>query len=307
MNHYFIFFEFSALFSFIFILFHERRDRKMCEILGLAFVYGLILETLNIHMSGVYSYSPIFLWKICGTPLAIGAGWAVIYYLVHRTTQKFGLRWWQTPFPMALLALSYDIAMDAVAIRLGFWSWRIPLDQEWFGVPYDNFFGWLAVIWTFALFINLSYQDFVKKGYRKIIRYGAPVASSLLLGTEIMIFVNLSAVLSGRFTWDEAMDLYLEKEYDYAYLPAVQSAKGYLLFALVLAAAAVSSVWICRRKRNIKNSADRIPLLISLALHLMFFSFLLFSGIYRTHPVFILIALLALVSAIAFEVFPRRT
>lgn len=306
MNPYFLIFEFGALFSFLLVLYHERRDRRLCEILGLAFAYGLILETLNIYMSGVYAYSPAFLLKFCDVPLSIGAGWAVIYYLAQSTANRFDLRWWQSPLLMALLALSCDVAMDAVAIRLGFWSWKIPLDQEWFGVPYDNFFGWLAVVWTFTLCINLSYQDFVKSRYRRIIRYSSPVVSSLLLGMEIMVFVNLSAVLSGRFTWGEAMDLYLKKEYAYAYLPAVQSAKGYLLLALVLAAAAACSVWIRRRRQNIKISTDTMPLLMSVMFHLLFLFFLLVSGIYKTHPIFILISLLTLSSALVLEIFPRR-
>jgi hypothetical protein len=133
---------------------------------------------------------------------------------------------------------------------LGFWSWKIPLDQEWFGVPYDNFFGWLAVVWTFALFINLSFQDFVKEKYRKIVRYLAPAFAALLLGMEIMVYINLSAVLSGKFTWGEALALYNGHEYDYAYIPEVQKAKGGLLLFIVLSLSVLCFFWIKRRKRS---------------------------------------------------------
>jgi hypothetical protein len=56
------------------------------------------------------------------------------------------------PFVDAVLAISLDLAFDAIAIRMGLWTWRgIGPDQGWFGVPAGNFYAWLFVTLAFSL------------------------------------------------------------------------------------------------------------------------------------------------------------
>ena len=162
-NLFFYFFEFGSMLILVAIFLKERKNKELCEILVLAILYGLILEIINVYNSGIYSYGKEFLLQVYNIPLAIGIWWAIIYYVAEKSVENYKLKWWQIPFFMAIIALSIDLAIDAVAIRLGFWKWVIPLDQEWFGVPYDNFFGWLAVVWTFVFFINFSKQNFWNK------------------------------------------------------------------------------------------------------------------------------------------------
>lgn len=301
MYTYSLIFESGTILALLAVAYHERKDRKTIEVVSLAFLYGMILEALNIHMSrGIYSYNPAFALEIFGVPLAIGAGWAIIFYLSRSIAGRYGLRWWQSPFLTALIALSYDLAMDAVAIRLGFWQWSIPLCEEWFGVPYDNFFGWLAVVWTFALFINLSFRDFVKEKYRRVLRYLSPVLSALLLGFQIMIYVNLSAVLSGRYSWAEARTLYDQGEYSFAYVPEVQEAKGRLLLFIILSLSVLSWIWI-RKSKDIRRPKDGFVLWVSSAVHLMLLCFLLFSGIANDYPIFILVSISALAFGLLLE------
>ena len=44
--------------------------------------------------------------------------------------------------------------MDAVAIRLGFWTWG--MDGAWFGVPLGNFYGWFWVVLSFSFLLRLG-------------------------------------------------------------------------------------------------------------------------------------------------------
>lgn len=282
MNSYFFIFEAGSLLALMAIFYHERKNRNTLEILALSSLYGMILEALNIYMSKeVYTYNSAFFFEIAGVPLAIGAGWAVVYYLAKSATDRFSLAWWQSPIVMALIALSYDLSLDAIAIRLGFWTWKIPLNEEWFGVPYDNFYGWLAVVWTFGLFVNLSYQEAVKPRLAKAIRYAAPVVSALLLGMEIMVWQNLAAVLSGKFSWGEVMALYAARDYSYAYVPEVRTMRVYMFAVLLLGLSAVCISWIYSRRREIIQSADRFPILVASSAHLTYIVFLFASGIYK--------------------------
>lgn len=302
MNPYFFIFEFGSLLALVAIFYHERKNRKTTEILVLSSLYGMILEALNIYMSKeVYTYNSAFFFEFAGVPFAIGAGWAVVYYLAKCATDRFNLAWWQSPFLMAVIALSYDLSLDAIAIRLGFWTWKIPLDEEWFGVPYDNFYGWLAVVWTFGLFINLSYQDFIKPRLAKAIRYAAPVISALLLGMEIMVWQNLAAVLSGRYSWGETMHLYAERDYSYAYVPEVRTMRIYMFVVLLLVLSSVIIFWVDGRRREIRQQADRFPILVASSAHLTYIAFLFASGIYKVSPLLPSVSFAAFVFSLFLE------
>ena len=45
--------------------------------------------------------------------------------------------------------------MDAVAIRLGMWDWGLGFTQQYFGVPYVNFWAWFWVVFSFSLGLRL--------------------------------------------------------------------------------------------------------------------------------------------------------
>jgi hypothetical protein len=45
--------------------------------------------------------------------------------------------------------------MDAIAIRLGFWHWGIGINQQYFGVPYGNFWAWFWMVFFFSAGLRL--------------------------------------------------------------------------------------------------------------------------------------------------------
>ncbi len=303
---YFYLFEAGAIISFLLLLYKERKNREIFESIILAFVYGLLLEIFDVYLSGSYSYGREFFLQILNIPLAIAAGWAIIYYAARKTSECYGLKWRQTPFLMALIALSIDMAMDAVAIRIGFWSWRIPFIEEWFGVPYDNFVGWLAVVWTFGLFINLSRQSFISEQKAKIIRYLAVIISPLLLSLQITLYVSLSAILSGKFTANEIIGFYARKDFGYAYYPEVQQMKAYFfgLIVLVLSAYLARAVYLARK--NIGGQFDVFSFVSIFLVHLFFLAIVLVEGIYRQVPLFVFISLSMLFFHIIINFIPKK-
>lgn len=306
INIYFYLFEAGAIISFLLLLFKERKNREIFESIILAFVYGLLLEIFDVYLSGSYSYGKEFFLQIFNIPLAIAAGWALIYYAARKTSECYGLKWWQAPFLMALIALSIDMAMDAVAIRIGFWSWRIPFSEEWFGVPYDNFVGWLAVIWTFGLFINLSRQNFISKRGANIIRYLAVIVSPLLLSLQITLYVSLSAIFSGKFTANEIIGFYARKDFGYAYYPEVQQMKMYFFVLIVLVLSAYLARVVYLARKNIGGQFDIFSFVSIFSVHLFFLAMILIERIYKQIPLFIFLSLAMLFFHIAINFIPKN-
>ena len=288
---YFYIFEFGAIFAILAIFIKERKNKNLIETLILAILYGVILEVLNVYMSGTYSYGEEFLLQIYDVPLAVGLGWAIIYYISYKSAQNYNLKWWQAPFFMSLFALSIDLIIDIVAIRLGFWHWLIPFNQEWFGVPYDNLFGWMAVIWTFAFFINFSEQNFFSVKLSKIVKYSTVIAAPFILAYQIIGYTILTAVASGKFTLNEVIILYNKYDYSYAYYLEVQTAKAYILFGIVILLVLYLTKEIYKNRDKIVAEASFFPFLILIPLHLFFLTSIFIEGIYKQLPVIVFLSI----------------
>ena len=114
-------------------------------------VYGVALEAATIHQVAAYAYGRFWVMVTPEVPLAIGVGWGVIVYGARLYTQALALPGWLRAVLNGLLALNIDLAMDVVAIRLGFWDWGQGLDFQYFGVPWGNFWAWFWVVWGFTL------------------------------------------------------------------------------------------------------------------------------------------------------------
>lgn len=113
--------------------------------------FGLLLEWATIQQLHAYSYGKFVMMLGGEVPVAIGIGWGVIIYSARLFAQAVAMPNWAKPVLAGLLALNIDMAMDAVAIRLGFWDWGRGLDFEYFGVPYPNFWAWFWVVLSFSV------------------------------------------------------------------------------------------------------------------------------------------------------------
>jgi len=129
-----------------------RRGRlPLLELLSAA-TFGLLLEQGNQIIFETYEYSADFALSIDRAPIVIGLTWALIIAGAMRITDALGVRRRYAPVVDSVLAISLDLAFDAVAIRMGLWTWRdIGFEQGWYGVPAGNFYAWLFVTWSFSL------------------------------------------------------------------------------------------------------------------------------------------------------------
>ncbi len=134
-----------------------RRGRLPFLELASAAVFGLLLEQGNQILFETYEYSPEFVLAIDRAPIVIGLTWALIIAGAMRITDALGVRRRYAPFVDSVLAIMLDLAFDAVAIRMGLWTWReIGPTDGWFGVPAGNFYAWLFVTLGFSLFTRMA-------------------------------------------------------------------------------------------------------------------------------------------------------
>jgi len=113
-------------------------------------VFGVLLEAITIQQLHAYHYGH-FLIMLGEVPLMVGVGWGVIIYSARVFSDATNLPEWARPLLDGLLALNIDLAMDALAIRLGLWDWGHGLTWQFFGVPFANFWAWFWVVFSFSV------------------------------------------------------------------------------------------------------------------------------------------------------------
>lgn len=255
---------------------NQEALRRMCLIeLAAGVLYGLTLETLTILQLHAYQYGH-FLIMFGSVPLAVAVGWGIILYSAMRFTDAFNLPAWAAPTLVGLLGLNIDLSMDAVAIRLHMWQWlSLTLNEQWFGIPYANFYAWFIVLCSFSALL-LSVRPLTSQpGW-----YG-PLAALGALAVSVIILVLL----------DELVVQY-DAHGGIVWLPVV---------VVVVGALAVVIWGMCARRLITRPHTVETPLsmLVPLAVPLyfhLFFLIMLFVANIATHlPVLVSISLAMLV------------
>ena len=129
-----------------------RRGRLPFLELISAAAFGILLEEGDQLIFQTYHYNPAWVLEIDRAPVVIGLTWALIIAGAMRITDALGVRRRYAPVVDSVLAISLDLAFDAIAIRMGLWTWvDVGPTDGWFGVPWGNFYAWLFVTLGFSL------------------------------------------------------------------------------------------------------------------------------------------------------------
>ena len=181
---YFISFELIIYLQFALCLRHAlRHGFPGLFKLGSGVLFGVLLELATIRQLNAYEYGR-FLIMVLDVPLCIGMAWSCVIYSTMEFSDSSRLPYWLRPVLDGMLALNIDLALDAAAIRLGFWDWGAGLQFQYFGVPYANFWAWFWVVFCFSL----GYRIFARAGDWRGIWLPAPTA--LLLGLTGVLTTN---------------------------------------------------------------------------------------------------------------------
>jgi uncharacterized membrane protein len=155
LNLYFLAFEILVLVLFLGCLQNAwQRGSWVAWQLIAGALFGLLLEWATIQQLDAYEYGR-FLVMLGPVPVVVGVAWGTIIYSVRSFSDKTNLPEWARPVLDGLMALNIDLSMDAIAIRLGMWDWGKGLDHQFFGVPYNNFWAWFWVVFSFSASLRL--------------------------------------------------------------------------------------------------------------------------------------------------------
>jgi len=173
-----------------------RRGRLPFLELVSAATFGLLLEEADQLIFETYHYSPEFALSIDRAPIVIGLTWALIIAGAMRITDALGVRRRYAPFVDALLAILLDFAFDAIAIRMGLWTWReMTLVQGWFGVPAGNFYAWLFVTFGFSLLTRWLREAASRRRSLEWLQLLVPIPAFGLLLLPLLPFVVLHPLI----------------------------------------------------------------------------------------------------------------
>lgn len=276
----FIIFELLTILVFLACLWHAARQGK-ARVLELfsSLVFGVTLEWMTLKQLEAYEYGQ-FLIMIDGAPLCIGLGWAVIIYSGVEFVKNLDMPDFARPFLVGLMALNIDVAMDAVAIRLGFWNWIIPLDMQWFGVPYGNFWSWFIVATSFSglvYWLRASGWHNSSKAWRVwVYPFIALFGSILILAATNFLFVNLFA----------------------------HSDIASTMAMVVLVYSGIIVVYVSRPKFIPVKRLDWVVLSVPLVFHLFFTIVGFVSGIFNQLTILAVVGILMFVLGIGIHLWP---
>ncbi|MGH6900801.1 MAG: carotenoid biosynthesis protein, partial [Geminicoccaceae bacterium] len=229
-----------------------------------------------------YEYSPAFVLAIDRAPLVIGLTWALILAGAMRITDALGVRRRWAPFVDSVLAIMLDLAFDAIAIRMGLWTWRdVGLTDGWFGVPAGNFYAWLFVTLAFSLLSRWLRDASPRRPALEWLQLAIPIPAFVILLASLVPFVLLAPVVD----------------------PTPGGGMVIFLVALIgFVAAAAYGVWGPNRlPPDGQRTAIldlRLAFLTRVAIHAFFLAALLVMGLAGDIPVLLIVALLLLAAEV---------
>jgi hypothetical protein len=246
-----------------------RRGRLPFLELISAAIFGILLEEGDQLIYRTYHYANDWVLVIDRAPLVIGLSWAIIIAGAMRITDALGVRRRYAPFVDALLAISLDLAFDAIAIRIGLWTWvGVDARHGWFGVPWGNFYAWLFVTMGFSLVTRWLREVSARRRPLEWMQLAVPIPAFAILSLSILPFHLLQ--------------------------PAIDPAKGGggVLFGLTLATfVAVALRGVFGPARSVPNGQGtaildlRLAFLTRIAMEGFFLAALLLMGLALKLPV----------------------
>ena len=246
-NTYFILFELIIYIQFALCLRHAWKHGTANVLKLLAGgAFGVLLELATIRQLNAYEYGR-FLIMVLDVPLCIGLAWGAIIYAVSEFSDASSLPYLIRPVLDGLLALNIDLALDAVAIRLGFWDWGQGMQFQYFGVPFANFWAWFWVVFSFSLGYRLlaHHADWVVTWISPLLALVVGLAGVLSTNSLIVFIIPYdfyTLTITGLLTSASILVLTLRPRFYLRPVPSLTFWVPFLSHAYLLIAGLISGV-----------------------------------------------------------------
>ncbi|MDQ3691477.1 MAG: carotenoid biosynthesis protein [Chloroflexota bacterium] len=255
-----------------------RRGRLPFLELVSAALFGLLLEEGDQLIFETYNYADAWILSIDRAPVVIGLTWALIIAGAMRITDALGVRRRYAPFVDSVLAISLDLAFDAIAIRMGLWTWRdVGSSDGWFGVPAGNFYAWLFVTLAFSFLSRWLRDASARRRALEWLQLAIPIPAFVLLLISLVPFTVLQPVVDPT------------------------PGGGMLIFLITFAGLGGAAAWgvFGPDRGNPDGSATaildlRLAFGTRIAIHLFFLAALLLLGLASTQPILLIVTLVLL-------------
>ena len=149
----------------VFFTFFNRVNKNFFYWFFLTFVSTFILEVIGIKTGlifGSYTYGNVLGPHLLDVPLLIGINWALIILGAILISAKLTKNKILMPLLAGLFAVTFDLVLEPVAIKLNYWNW------EGGNIPFQNYIAWF-VIGTIASILfslmSVKVNDEVPKYY----------------------------------------------------------------------------------------------------------------------------------------------
>lgn len=191
------------------VIYVSKYDRKYINLLLFATLYAIIFENFNILLShgktGGYYYNKNFTFFLFNLPLFVALSWGIIIYTSKRIADSLPMKEFSKIFAASLLVLLVDLAIDVVAIRLDYWTWiKYSFTEGFFGVPANNFIGWLLISFTFFLLIYV----FEKNNFGKVNLFKYFIATIASYFLFLIIFTPINFIETS-FNLSKSQEFYI--------------------------------------------------------------------------------------------------
>ena len=146
--------------------------RKSLVFIGVVSLISFISEFIGTRFGGIfgssYTYNILFGPTIGRVPIVVVVTWVALVYICYLMAQavldeKIENRFFTKKISyiliksilIALLAVSWDLAWDPLAVKRGVWHWSGT--GPYFGIPTSNFIGWIIVVLASVIIFDLIY------------------------------------------------------------------------------------------------------------------------------------------------------
>lgn len=189
----------NMLFFFVFAVLHANEQlgtRAMLVFLLTVFVVSFVFETVGVLTGAIYGqyyYTHRLGPKLGVVPFLIPIAWFMMMYASYAVAQVIagkqpkaliGTLWFALLGAMAMTA--WDLGMDPQMVARGHWVWV--QGGAYFGIPVQNFVGWLATTFTGFLLFRLYENSQPWRAFQLKDRFALmPIAAYAVEGSATII------------------------------------------------------------------------------------------------------------------------